>query len=82
MCHRVINGPGAAPQCYYCGGNAQAAAAGGSVLWKDSLLDEVQGLVETSPCRCWPILTPPILSLRAGQVLLTSMESHQEELWY
>ena len=28
------------------GGNAQAAAAGGKVLWKDSLLDEVQGLAE------------------------------------
>ena len=44
------------------GGNAQAAAAGGKVLWKDSLLDEVQGLAEH---RCWPILIPPILRCRA-----------------
>ena len=58
------------------GGNAQAAAAGGSVVWKDSLLDEVQGLVE-HPVPLLGDFDPAYLEVPA-EVLLTSMESHQK----
>ncbi len=58
------------------GGNALAAGVGGSVLWKESLLDEVQGLCE-HPTPCLGCFEPDFLELPA-QVLLTSMESHQK----
>ncbi len=57
-------------------GNALAAERKGSVLWKESLLDEVQGLCE----RPTPILgafDPSYLEI-PREVLLTSMESHQK----
>lgn len=57
-------------------GEALAKAAGGRVVWKDSLLEEVTGLVE------WPVpvlgnFDPAFLEL-PREVLLTSMESHQK----
>ncbi|MDD2967464.1 MAG: glycine--tRNA ligase subunit beta [Desulfovibrionaceae bacterium] len=58
------------------GGNALAAAAGGVVQWKESLLDEVQGLCEHPE----PVLgsfDASFLEVPA-EVLLTSMESHQK----
>lgn len=58
------------------GGNALAVAAGGKVIWKDSLLDEVQGLVE-HPVPCLGNIDPSFLEL-PREVLLTSMESHQK----
>ncbi|EPR42324.1 Glycyl-tRNA synthetase beta subunit [Desulfovibrio sp. X2] len=57
-------------------GDRLAAEAGGSIVWNESLLDEVSGLVE------WP---RPILASFAPlylelprEVLLTSMQSHQK----
>ena len=58
------------------GGNAQASAAGGKVLWKDSLLDEVQGLAE-HPVPLLADFDPAYLEV-PREVLLTSMESHQK----
>ena len=58
------------------GGNAQASAAGGKVLWKDSLLDEVQGLSE-HPVPLLADFDPAYLEV-PREVLLTSMESHQK----
>lgn len=58
------------------GGNAQAGAVGGSVVWKESLLDEVQGLVE-HPVPLLADFDPAYLEVPA-EVLLTSMESHQK----
>jgi glycyl-tRNA synthetase beta chain len=58
------------------GGDALAAQAGGRILWKDSLLDEVQGLCE-HPVPCLGDFDPSFLELPA-EVLLTSMESHQK----
>lgn len=58
------------------GGDALAAALGGSVLWKESLLDEVQGLVE-HPVPLVGDFDPAYLEVPA-EVLLTSMESHQK----
>jgi len=58
------------------GGNTQAAAAGGKVLWKDSLLDEVQGLAE-HPVPLLADFDPAYLEV-PREVLLTSMESHQK----
>lgn len=58
------------------GGNKLAEAAAGRIIWKESLLDEVQGLCE----RPVPILgdiDPSYLEL-PREVLLTSMESHQK----
>ncbi|MBP3730612.1 MAG: glycine--tRNA ligase subunit beta [Mailhella sp.] len=58
------------------GGDKLAAALGGRILWKDSLLEEVRGLCE----RPVPILgdfDPSFLELPA-EVLLTSMETHQK----
>lgn len=57
-------------------GNALAAEKRGHILWKTSLLDEVQGLCE----RPVPILgafDPSFLEV-PREVLLTSMESHQK----
>lgn len=58
------------------GGNALGSAAGGTILWKDSLLDEVQGLAE-HPVPCLGNFDPSFLEL-PREVLLTSMESHQK----
>ena len=58
------------------GGDAQAAAMGGTVVWKESLLDEVQGLVE-HPVPLLADFDPAYLEVPA-EVLLTSMESHQK----
>ena len=57
-------------------GNALAQAAQGTVLWKDSLLDEVQGLCE-HPVPLLGNIDPAFLEV-PRQVLLTSMESHQK----
>ncbi len=57
-------------------GNALAAAIGGSVLWKDSLLDEVQGLSE-HPVACLGGFDASFLEL-PREALLTSMQSHQK----
>lgn len=57
-------------------GNRLAAEAGGTVLWKEELLDEVQGLCEHPE----PLLgrfDASYLEVPA-EVLLTSMESHQK----
>ena len=58
------------------GGNAQAAKLGGRVLWKDSLLDEVQGLAE-HPVPLLADFDPAYLEV-PREVLLTSMETHQK----
>lgn len=58
------------------GGNAAAEAAGGRILWKESLLDEVQGLAE-HPVPLLGDIDPSFLEL-PREVLLTSMESHQK----
>lgn len=57
-------------------GDAQAQAVQGSVLWKESLLDEVQGLCE-HPSPLMGDFDPSFLEV-PRQVLLTSMESHQK----
>lgn len=58
------------------GGDEQAARAGGRVLWKDDLLDEVQGLTE-HPVPLLGDFDPSYLEL-PREVLLTSMEQHQK----
>ena len=58
------------------GGEAQAAAVQGKILWKDSLLDEVQGLTE-HPVPLLADFDPAYLEV-PREVLLTSMESHQK----
>ncbi|WP_165070877.1 glycine--tRNA ligase subunit beta [Desulfovibrio sp. ZJ200] len=58
------------------GGDAQARKAGGRVLWKDSLLDEVQGLAE-HPVPLLGDFDAAYLEV-PREVLLTSMESHQK----
>lgn len=58
------------------GGDAQAARCGGRVLWRDKLLDEVQGLVE-HPVPLLADFDPAYLEV-PREVLLTSMESHQK----
>ncbi len=62
------------------GGNAAAAAlniAGGArILWKESLLDEVQGLCE-HPVPIIGNIDPSFLEV-PREALLTSMESHQK----
>ncbi len=58
------------------GGNELARSVNGRILWKESLLDEVQGLCEHPE----PILggfDPSFLEL-PSVVLLTSMETHQK----
>ena len=54
------------------GGDEQAARAGGRVLWKDGLLDEVQGLTE-HPVPLLGDFDPSYLEL-PREVLLTSMD--------
>ncbi len=58
------------------GGNAAATALGGNILWKESLLDEVQGLVE-HPVAIIGNIDPSFLEV-PREALLTSMESHQK----
>ena len=58
------------------GGDAQAAAVGGKVLWKDSLLREVEGLTE-HPVPLLGDFDASYLEV-PREVLLTSMESHQK----
>ncbi len=58
------------------GGNAAAQALGGKILWKESLLDEVQGLVE-HPVAIIGNIDPSFLEV-PREALLTSMESHQK----
>lgn len=58
------------------GGDAAAVGVGGKILWKESLLDEVQGLTEHPK----PLLggfDADFLEI-PREVLLTSMESHQK----
>ena len=57
-------------------GNGLAREHGGSVLWKESLLDEVQGLCE-HPVPVLGGFDPGFLEV-PREVLLTSMESHQK----
>ncbi len=58
------------------GGNALAEEVGGKVLWKESLLDEVQGLCE-HPVPLLGSFDPDFLEI-PREVLLTSMEGHQK----
>ena len=58
------------------GGNEQAATVSGSVIWKESLLDEVQGLCE-HPVPLLGNIDPSYLEV-PREVLLTSMETHQK----
>lgn len=58
------------------GGNALAAMNNGRVLWRESLLDEVQGLVE-HPVPMLGDFDASYLEI-PREVLLTSMESHQK----
>ncbi len=57
-------------------GNALAAAVGGKVVWSESLLGEVTGLVE-SPKPILANFDPAFLEV-PREVLLTSMQSHQK----
>lgn len=57
-------------------GDALATKAGGRVVWKESLLEEVTGLVE-HPLPVLGNFDPAFLEL-PREVLLTSMESHQK----
>ncbi len=58
------------------GGDKLAAALGGKILWKQSLLDEVSGLTE-HPVPLIGSFDPSFLEV-PREVLLTSMESHQK----
>ncbi|MDR2574552.1 MAG: glycine--tRNA ligase subunit beta [Desulfovibrio sp.] len=58
------------------GGDALAHSVGGSVLWKESLLDEVEGLTE-HPVPLLGNFDPAFLEV-PREALLTSMESHQK----
>ncbi len=58
------------------GGNELARGVGGRILWKESLLDEVQGLCE-HPAPILGGFDPSFLEL-PSVVLLTSMETHQK----
>ena len=68
--------PAARREIIVKGGNELAQAAGGKVLWRDGLLEEVQGLVE-HPVPLLGDFDPAYLEVPA-EVLLTSMESHQK----
>jgi len=57
-------------------GDALAEQVGGTVLWKEALLDEVQGLCE-QPVPLLGALDKNFLEL-PREVLLTSMEGHQK----
>lgn len=72
----IVVDPAKRRQAIIEGGNGQAAAVGGTVVWKESLLDEVQGLVE-HPVPLLADFDPAYLEVPA-EVLLTSMESHQK----
>ena len=58
------------------GGNALAAGIGGKILWKESLLDEVQGLCE-HPVPLLGSFEESFLEVPRA-VLITSMDSHQK----
>ncbi|MBR3880058.1 MAG: glycine--tRNA ligase subunit beta [Mailhella sp.] len=58
------------------GGNELAKTVNGRIMWKDSLLDEVQGLSE-HPVPVMGDFDPSFLEL-PSIVLLTSMETHQK----
>lgn len=58
------------------GGDALAQKAGGRILWKDNLLEEVTGLTE-HPVPLLGSFDPGFLEV-PREVLLTSMESHQK----
>lgn len=58
------------------GGDEAADEAGGRILWKESLLDEVQGLTE-HPVPLLGGFDPSFLEI-PREVLLTTMESHQK----
>ena len=68
--------PAARRKAIVAGGDAAAAKAGGAILWKESLLDEVQGLTE-HPVPLLGNFDPDFLEI-PREVLLTSMESHQK----
>ncbi len=57
-------------------GDALAAEVGGKVIWKESLIEEVQGLCE-HPVPLRADINPSYLEL-PREVLLTSMETHQK----
>ncbi len=57
-------------------GNRLAASANGFIIWKESLLDEVQGLCE-HPVPLLGDIDPRYLEV-PREVLLTSMETHQK----
>ncbi|MBQ7584804.1 MAG: glycine--tRNA ligase subunit beta [Desulfovibrionaceae bacterium] len=57
-------------------GNALASKVGGQILWKDSLLSEVEGLVE-HPVPVLGNFDPSYLEV-PREVLLSSMEGHQK----
>ena len=65
--------PAARREIIVKGGNELAQAAGGKVLWRDGLLEEVQGLVE-HPVPLLGDFDPAYLEVPA-EVLLTSMEA-------
>ena len=72
----IVVDPAARREVIVKGGNELAKAAGGRVLWRDGLLEEVQGLVE-HPVPLLGDFDPAYLEVPA-EVLLTSMESHQK----
>lgn len=72
----VIPEAGARRAAIMSGGEEQAATVKGKVLWKQSLLDEVQGLCE-HPVPLLGYFDPAYLEV-PREVLLTSMESHQK----
>ncbi len=57
-------------------GNAMAAKLGGRIIWKEALLDEVQGLCEL-PEPLLGAFSPEYLEV-PREVLLTSMQAHQK----
>ena len=73
---RVTVNPAERRESIIRGGDELAANAGGKILWKDSLLDEVQGLTE-HPVPLLGSFEPAFLEI-PREVLLTSMESHQK----
>lgn len=73
---RVVLDPAERRELILAKGRALAEAQGGSVVWKDSLLDEVVGLAE-HPVPVLGGFDGKFLEL-PRQVLLTSMEKHQK----
>ena len=74
-CAVMVN-PTERRECIISGGNTLASGVKGKILWKDSLLDEVQGLAE-HPVPFLGGFDPAFLEI-PREVLLTSMESHQK----